>query len=89
MAVVKAGGEYFEYYGNYVVIQHSDGMYTGYAHLSCVDVTVRQTVIAGQQLGLMGTTGPSTGEHLHFQFMKKYWPNGDGDFINPREKIIF
>lgn len=87
--VVQAGGEYFEYYGNYVVIQHSDGLYTGYAHLSRVDVTVGQTVIAGQQLGLMGTTGPSTGEHLHFQFMKKFWPSGDGDFINPREKITF
>ena len=87
--VVQASGEYYDWYGNYVVIQHSDGLYTGYAHLSRIDVTAGQTVTAGQQLGLMGTTGPSTGEHLHFQFMKKFWPSGDGDFINPREKITF
>lgn len=87
--VVQASGEYFDWYGNYVVIQHSDGLYTGYAHLSRIDVTAGQTVTAGQQLGLMGTTGPSTGEHLHFQFMKNFWPSGDDDFMNPREKISF
>lgn len=87
--VVQASGEYYDWYGNYVVIQHSDGLYTGYAHLSRIDVTAGQTVTAGQQLGLMGTTGPSTGEHLHFQFMKKFWPSGDSDFMNPREKISF
>lgn len=87
--VVQASGEYYDWYGNYVVIQHPDGLYTGYAHLSRIDVTAGQTVTAGQQLGLMGTTGPSTGEHLHFQFMKKFWPSGDSDFMNPREKISF
>lgn len=87
--VVQASGEYYDWYGNYVVIQHSDGLYTGYAHLSRIDVTAGQTVTAGQQLGLMGTTGPSTGEHLHFQFMKNFWPSGDDDFMNPREKISF
>lgn len=87
--VVQASGQYWDWYGNYVVIQHSDGLYTGYAHLSRIDVAVGDTVKQGQQLGLMGTTGPSTGEHLHFQFMKAFWPSGTGDFINPREKVKF
>ncbi|MEO1781005.1 hypothetical protein BAU18_000583 [Enterococcus diestrammenae] len=85
--VVQASSEYFDYYGNYVVIQHADGLYTGYAHLSRIDVSAGQTVSAGQQLGLMGTTGPSTGEHLHFQLMKAFWPSSDDDFVNPRTKI--
>lgn len=85
--VVQASSEYFDYYGNYVVIQHADGLYTGYAHLSWIDVSAGQTVSAGQQLGLMGTTGPSTGEHLHFQLMKAFWPSSDDDFVNPRTKI--
>lgn len=91
--VVQAGAEHFGWYGNYVVIRHPDGLYTGYAHLSRIDVTVGQQVNQGQQIGLEGATGPVTGPHLHFQFMKSYqngWPvGGDSDFINPREFINF
>lgn len=87
--VISAGSQYFDWYGNYVVIKHADGLYTGYAHLSRVDVSNGQTVTAGQQLGLMGTTGPSTGEHLHFQFMRSFPDQSDSNFINPREKIVF
>lgn len=87
--VIEAGSQYFDWYGNYVVIKHADGLYTGYAHLSRIDVTAGQTVTAGQQLGLMGTTGPSTGEHLHFQFMRSFPDQSDSNFINPREKIVF
>ena len=89
--VVTAGPNYFDWYGNYVVIRHPDGLYTGYAHLSSVSVTVGQQVNQGQRIGLEGATGPVTGPHLHFQFMKSYqngWPiGGDSDFINPREKV--
>lgn len=87
--VVQASGEYWDWYGNYVVVKHTDGLYTGYAHLSRIDVSKGQTITKGQKLGLMGTTGPSTGEHLHFQFMKAFWPAGESDFINPRTKINF
>ncbi|UDM78940.1 phage tail tip lysozyme [Vagococcus fluvialis] len=91
--VVQAGANHWDWYGNYVVIQHSDGLYTGYAHLSRIDVTVGQQVNQGQQIGLEGATGPVTGPHLHFQFMKSYqngWPiGGENDFINPREFINF
>ena len=91
--VVTAGDNFFGWYGNYVVIEHPDGLYTGYAHLSQIDVVVGQEVNQGQQIGLEGATGPVTGPHLHFQFMKNYsptngWPTGgDADFINPREKV--
>ncbi len=54
-------------YGNEVVIQHSDGMYSQYAHLSSLEVTTGQTVTGGQQIGLSGSTGNSTGPHLHFE----------------------
>lgn len=87
--VVTAGAQYFDWYGNYVVIRHSDGIYTGYAHLSRVDVSAGQTVTAGQQIGLMGTTGPSTGEHLHFQFMDEFYPSSNAHFLEPRNFINF
>ncbi|MDA9429147.1 Membrane protein [Enterococcus mundtii 1A] len=87
--VIVAGAEYFSWYGNYVVLRHSDGIYTGYAHLSRVDVSAGQKVSQGQQLGLMGTTGPSTGEHLHFQFMDEFYPSSNARFHNPRNYINF
>ena len=54
-------------YGNYVVIAHNNGDYTLYAHLNSVKVTVNDAVIQGQVIGKMGTTGSSTGPHLHFE----------------------
>lgn len=86
---VVIAGSYPEWYGNYVVIKHSDGLYTGYAHQSQLRVSVGDTVKQGQQIGNMGTTGPSTGPHLHFQFFRNGpWPSQE-DFINPREYINF
>ncbi|MFD7222213.1 peptidoglycan DD-metalloendopeptidase family protein [Streptomyces sp. NPDC059892] len=54
-------------YGNQIVIQHSDGMYSQYGHLSSLEVSAGDTVSAGQQIGLSGSTGNSTGPHLHFE----------------------
>ncbi|RKN08721.1 LysM peptidoglycan-binding domain-containing M23 family metallopeptidase [Streptomyces radicis] len=54
-------------YGNEVVIRHADGHYSQYAHLSSISVGVGQTVNAGDQIGLSGSTGNSTGPHLHFE----------------------
>lgn len=86
---VVIAGSYPEWYGNYVVIKHSDGLYTGYAHQSQLRVSVGDTVKQGQQIGNMGTTGPSTGPHLHFQFFRNGpWPS-QADFIDPREYINF
>lgn len=86
---VVIAGSYPDWYGNYVVIKHSDGLYTGYAHQSQLRVSVGDTVNQGQQIGNMGTTGPSTGPHLHFQFFTNGpWPS-NSDFVNPREHINF
>ena len=54
-------------YGNQVVIQHADGQYSQYAHLSSLSVLAGQTVTEGQQIGLSGATGNVTGPHLHFE----------------------
>jgi murein DD-endopeptidase MepM/ murein hydrolase activator NlpD len=54
-------------YGNYIVIAHSGGMITLYGHLDQLLVHVGQTVHAGDLVGLEGTTGNSTGPHLHFE----------------------
>ena len=54
-------------YGNYVVVSHSDGTSTLYAHMNSRNATVGQTVSQGQVIGYVGTTGSSTGNHLHFE----------------------
>ncbi|WP_030260444.1 M23 family metallopeptidase [Streptomyces violens] len=68
--VVKAGpngGGDGPAYGNAIVIKHGNKTYTQYAHLSKIQVQVGQKVSAGQQIGLAGSTGNSTGPHLHFE----------------------
>lgn len=54
-------------YGNTILIQHNSNLVTRYAHLDKILVKVGQTVESGQKIGLMGTTGFSTGVHLHFE----------------------
>ena len=54
-------------YGNYVVISHGGGLMTAYAHMTRRLVSAGQTVAAGQQVGTVGSTGNSTGPHLHFE----------------------
>ena len=52
--------------GNYVTIDHGNGLYTEYMHMSMRDAYVGQVVEAGQVIGYVGSTGDSTGPHLHF-----------------------
>jgi hypothetical protein len=55
------------FYGNLVVIEHADGLFTLYAHLSQMDVSPRQRVFAGEEIGAVGRTGGAIGSHLHFE----------------------
>ncbi|MEV8402940.1 M23 family metallopeptidase [Streptomyces niveus] len=54
-------------YGNNVVIRMNDGTFTQYGHLSSIGVSVGQSVTPGARIGLSGSTGNSTGPHLHFE----------------------
>jgi murein DD-endopeptidase MepM/ murein hydrolase activator NlpD len=63
-------------YGNRVVVDHGNGYQTLYAHLSRISVTAGQRVNQGDKLGDMGSTGRSTGTHLHFEVRS---PNGNLD----------
>ncbi|MGW3928052.1 M23 family metallopeptidase [Streptomyces microflavus] len=54
-------------YGSNIVLRMTDGTYTQYGHLSSIGVSVGQSVTSGQQIALSGSTGNSTGPHLHFE----------------------
>lgn len=64
-------------YGCHVIIDHGNGYQTLYAHLSRYDVDAGQTVSQGQKIGVMGSTGRSTGTHLHFEI------RSGGQLLNP------
>jgi len=64
-------------YGNYIVIAHGDGFLTLYGHLDKLLVTAGQMVKQGQVIGLCGSTGWSSGPHVHFEIRK------DGTFVDP------
>jgi murein DD-endopeptidase MepM/ murein hydrolase activator NlpD len=70
--VVHAG--WYGLMGKTVIIQHDDGIATYYGHMSEVTVTEGQAVHQGQKIGEMGSTGLSTGSHLHFEVRKNNVP---------------
>ena len=63
--IISAG--WYGGYGNYILIDHGGGMSTGYGHLSQIFVSNGQQVQKGQAIGAVGSTGMSTGPHLHFE----------------------
>ena len=65
---------YNEVLGNYVKVDHGDGYQTVYGHMSRVLISLHQTVLSGTILGRVGSTGQSTGPHLHFEIRKKGEP---------------
>jgi murein DD-endopeptidase MepM/ murein hydrolase activator NlpD len=76
VVTMAQGGDNYGY-GNVIQIDHGNGYSTVYAHLSVIGVSVCQSVYAGQWIGAAGSTGNSTGAHLHFEVRK------NGGFINP------
>jgi murein DD-endopeptidase MepM/ murein hydrolase activator NlpD len=77
--IAKNGGGF----GNVVIIRHYNGLETVYAHLSRIKVKPGQIISAGQLVGLGGSTGHSTGTHLHFEVRFKGVP------VNPKYLISF
>ena len=70
-------------YGNGVVINHGDGYYSHYAHMETTCVSVGQRVSQGENIGTMGSTGQSTGRHLHFAIAKTAASSGNRINNNP------
>lgn len=64
---VVVSARYERGYGNVVVLNHGGGVATLYAHLSAFSVRAGQTVSASTRIGSVGSTGYSTGPHLHFE----------------------
>lgn len=74
--------------GNWVVIEHGDGIKTVYMHASELYVSAGQTVSAGQSIAAVGSTGWSTGPHLHFGVMVNSSYNGyDGTWVDPLQYV--
>lgn len=71
-------------YGLMVILYHSDGKGTCYAHLSRIDVKLRDTVKQGDQIGLSGHSGNATGPHLHFEARSKWF-----DYKAHEDPVIF
>ncbi len=67
-------------YGNYVILQHPNGMQTLYGHMSKVDVSIGDSVTQGEKIGEVGSTGDSTGPHLHIEVHRKGGSNPPNKF---------
>ena len=68
-------------YGNVIYVDHGAGLSTRYGHLSQIDVKIGQTVTRGQTIGLVGSTGRSTGPHLHYEVRINNQP------VDPRQYL--
>lgn len=75
--VILTGGPWGGGYGNYVVLDHGSGNTTLYAHMSSIAVDEGETVSQGQVIGYVGSTGNSTGPHLHYEIRE------NGNRIDP------
>ncbi len=77
--IISAG--WYGGYGNYILIDHGGGISTGYGHCSQIFVAAGQTVQRGQAIGAVGSTGASTGPHLHFEVRV------DGKPVDPAPRL--
>lgn len=70
-------------YGNYVAIDHGNGFETAYAHCSSIVADEGEHVAKGQVIAYVGSTGNSTGPHLHFEIKL------NGEYLNPLEYVVY
>lgn len=87
--VVALVGSSSSGYGNYVVLAHSGGFNTLYGHLSASLVKVGQTVTQGTVIGLEGSTGNSTGPHLHFELRIGQTPVNPAPYLPPGQPSAY
>jgi Membrane proteins related to metalloendopeptidases len=73
-------------YGNYIIVDHNNGYWSLYAHLSSSNVRVGQIVRQGEEIGYMGSTGLSTGVHLHLEI--RVGANTSEAAQNPRNYLV-
>ncbi len=85
--VVRRG--YYSDWGNLIVVDHGGGYLTYYAHLDSFAVSVGQKVTQGQQVGKIGSTGRSTGPHLHLCFYAPIGENGKSERDDPLKYISY
>lgn len=78
--VTRATNKY-DGYGNSVMISHSDGNVTMYAHMSSIAISYGDYVVKGQLIGYVGSTGNATGNHLHFEV------RSSGSYLNPTDYV--
>ncbi|MDD4930781.1 MAG: peptidoglycan DD-metalloendopeptidase family protein [Candidatus Colwellbacteria bacterium] len=74
-------------YGNYIILDHGDGNVSYYAHLESFSVEDGKTVRQGDQIGKVGTTGKSTGCHLHFELRK--YDDSSGRYLTTNVNLLF
>jgi murein DD-endopeptidase MepM/ murein hydrolase activator NlpD len=86
--VVSAEFSFFGY-GNVVVIDHGFGYRTRYAHLQKIDVKVGNQVARGQVIGKLGSSGRSTGPHLHYEVLLRNKPVDPMNYFNDMSPEIF
>ena len=70
-------------YGNYIVIDHENGLQTAYGHCSSILVSEGERVKQGQKIAYMGSTGNSTGPHLHFEIKQ------NNEYLNPLDYVMY
>ena len=94
--IVAAASGYVTYagymngYGNVVIMTHSingRSYATVYGHMSAIGASVGQSVAQGQQVGAVGSTGRSTGPHLHFEIHIGSWNGARSNAVNPAPYI--
>ncbi len=76
---------YHQEFGNMIDVDHGDGLISRYAHLSAMDVVESQIVRRGEKIGAVGTTGRSTGPHLHFEVRMLGVPQNPATFLKRGE----